>query len=444
MAKVNINDVLQGLIQPIGSLKGGSTYPVTAADQIWVYTDHDTHRPLDEYLGAMKTEAEETTQTFVSNATALTEGKIAKTSIVGGNAAKCKVGDIVLVADGGIYKIKAIDETNITLVIPALASYATASACIIKIDSEKRTYTSNIPLPTDESTPVYADYDGALYPLVYNYQNSASGHTFELLDYISGEAVIRVGYLKPDGTVEISVDNSSFLLTAPLPDTLDKSYLIGVGTYGEEVIEIGDNLTLVDGVLSATSGGVNFLQATLDEPDVFGHSEGTYTGTIDPNKVNVAILPDPKNKYTLLTKITDEGVGSATIITDRQPVTLSFANNEIHTSPAGTYCHYISVISDTVDIILNYYSTDGYRYSDLEELKNRFQGRIIPCSGFVKINNKFQNARGIDLRNNTIIYFDNDTGKNVDIDLTGRIKVYDQVFSVETGMEVGNFDPGPL
>lgn len=128
MAKVNINDVLQGLIQPIGSLKGGSTYPVTAADQIWVYTDRNTHRPLDEYLGAMKTEAAETTQTFVSNATALTESKIAKTSIVGGNAAKCKVGDIVLVADGNIYKISAIDETNITLALPALASYATAAS----------------------------------------------------------------------------------------------------------------------------------------------------------------------------------------------------------------------------------------------------------------------------------------------------------------------------
>ena len=128
MAKVNINDVLQGLIQPIGSLKGGLTYPVTAADQIWVYTDRNTHRPLDEYLGAMKTEAEETTQTFVSNATALTEGKIAKISIVGGNAAKCKVGDIVLVADGNIYKISAIDETNITLALPALASYATAAS----------------------------------------------------------------------------------------------------------------------------------------------------------------------------------------------------------------------------------------------------------------------------------------------------------------------------
>lgn len=76
----------------------------------------------------MKTEAAETTQTFVSNATALTEGKIAKTSIVGGRAAKCKVGDIVLVADGNIYKISAIDEINITLALPALASYATAAS----------------------------------------------------------------------------------------------------------------------------------------------------------------------------------------------------------------------------------------------------------------------------------------------------------------------------
>ena len=70
----------------------------------------------------------ETTQTFVSNATALTEGKIAKTSIVGGHAARCKIGDIVLVADGNIYKISAIDETNITLSLPALASYATAAS----------------------------------------------------------------------------------------------------------------------------------------------------------------------------------------------------------------------------------------------------------------------------------------------------------------------------
>ena len=180
MVKVDIDDVLQGLIQPIGALKGGFDHPVTSADQIWVYTDPSTHMPLDEYLDNLETGTADTTEFFVSNATALTDGKITKASIVGGDVNKCKIGDIVLVADGGIYKIKAIEETNITLVVPALASYVTASACIIKIDSEKRTYTSNIPLPTDESTPVYADFKGALYPLVYEYQNSASGHNFEL------------------------------------------------------------------------------------------------------------------------------------------------------------------------------------------------------------------------------------------------------------------------
>ena len=198
------------------------------------------------------------------------------------------------------------------------------------------------------------------------------------------------------------------------------------------------------GSSGASGSGVNFLQATLDEPDVWGYFEGTYTGTIDPHKVNVAILPDPKNKYTMLTKITDEGVGSATIITDRQPVTLSFANNEIHRSPAGTYFHFIHVQNYTVNIDFNYYSTYGRRYRSFETLKNDLQDKIISCSGFVRINNKAKNARAINLRNNTIEYFDNDTAENASIDLTGEISVGDQVFSVETGMEVDNFDPGPL
>lgn len=79
----------------------------------------------------------------------------------------------------------------------------------------------------------------------------------------------------------------------------------------------------------------------------------------------------------------------------------------------------------------------------MEELKNNIQVQIVPCSGFVKINNKFQNARGINLRDGTIIYFNNDTGENANIDLTGKIYFGDNVFSVETGMEVDNYDPGP-
>lgn len=255
--------------------------------------------------------------------------------------------------------------------------------------------------------------------------------------HIPGEAAIRVGCLKPDGTVEISMDRSAFLLTGPLPGILDKSYLIGVGPNGEEAIEIGNNLTLVDGVLSATSGGssggssgasgssVNLLQATINDFDDEGDSKGTYTGTIDPHKINVVILPNPENKYALLTKISNEGAGSATIITDHQSFKISLANNEIHVKPAGTYFHCIFVSNDTVDINFNYYSAYGHRYLAFEQLQKELRGKLISCSGFVKINNKIKNARYFNY--DIVEYFDNDTGKNAYIDLTGTIHVWDRV-----------------
>lgn len=225
------------------------------------------------------------------------------------------------------------------------------------------------------------------------------------------------------------------LLVGPVPGVLDKSYLVGFGPDGEEVIEIGNNLTLIDGVLSATGGSgssgasgsdVNLLQATIERADEYGNLEGTYTGTIDPHKVNIVILNNvPDAKYTLLTNITDEGVGSATIITHDRPMKLSLANNEMHRSTAGTYLHCIFVSNDTVNVNFNYYSKYGHRYLVFEELQKELRGKFISCSGFVKINNKFKNARY--LRYNTIGYFDNDTGKNASIDLTGEIYVEDHV-----------------
>lgn len=260
----------------------------------------------------------------------------------------------------------------------------------------------------------------------------------------TGEALIAVGLLKLDGTVEISMDNSSSLLIGPRPGILDKSELVGIGPNGQERIEIGNNLTLVDGVLSATSdgssggssggtsggGGVNFLQATVNDFDEEGDPKGTYTGTIDPHKINVVILPNPENKYALLTKISNEGAGSATIITDHKSFKISLANNEIHVKPAGTYFHCIFVNSDTVHINFNYYSTYGHRYQTFEDLKNGLWGKIVSCSGVIKINNKFQNALRINLENKkypTICYFDNDTEKSSYTDLTGEIHVGDRV-----------------
>lgn len=71
------------------------------------------------------------------------------------------------------------------------------------------------------------------------------------------------------------------------PAGLTKTELVGVGTNGQENIEIGDNLTLANGKLSASGGGgssdINVLQLNDD-----GES---YSGTLDTNKLNVLKAP---------------------------------------------------------------------------------------------------------------------------------------------------------
>ena len=73
------------------------------------------------------------------------------------------------------------------------------------------------------------------------------------------------------------------------PSGLTKTKLVGVGTNGQENIEIGDNLTLANGKLSATGGGggssdINYLNASFTDEENF---IGTFTGSINPNAVNI-------------------------------------------------------------------------------------------------------------------------------------------------------------
>ena len=89
------------------------------------------------------------------------------------------------------------------------------------------------------------------------------------------------------------------------PAGLTKTKLVGVGTNGQENIEIGDNLTLANGKLSATGGGsgglsYNILVGSLEGLDDKGFS-GSYTGEIDINKINVLNLDD--TQYILISKL---------------------------------------------------------------------------------------------------------------------------------------------
>ena len=92
------------------------------------------------------------------------------------------------------------------------------------------------------------------------------------------------------------------------PAGLTKTKLVGVGTNGQENIEIGDNLTLANGKLSATGGGggssdVNFLEANDDLT--------AFTGDINPNKINV--LKFPENSGSLVLSNFDSDIYSSSV-----------------------------------------------------------------------------------------------------------------------------------
>lgn len=79
------------------------------------------------------------------------------------------------------------------------------------------------------------------------------------------------------------------------PAGLIKTKLVGVGTNGQENIEIGDNLTLANGKLSATGGGgsseVNIIEATVT--GTTGRLINfTVNKDIDLNKVNILFMDD--------------------------------------------------------------------------------------------------------------------------------------------------------
>lgn len=75
-------------------------------------------------------------------------------------------------------------------------------------------------------------------------------------------------------------DNVSNLIFNSLqkPAGLTKTKLVGVGTNGQENIEIGDNLTLANGKLSATGGGVEIIVERNKTLEV-SIKPGTYSRT---------------------------------------------------------------------------------------------------------------------------------------------------------------------
>ena len=204
-------------------------------------------------------------------------------------------------------------------------------------------------------------------------------------------------------------DNVSNLIFNSLqkPKGLTKTELVGVGANGQENIEIGDNLTLANGKLSAS--GSLYLEATYDPES----ETGSYTGTISSNTIGLHISDkgyykfsftsngagiifdfsgDPQNlNVNIFMCFDNEITGSSTILqnkiwshfitmtnsNDNIVLYLTIENLEVDKFTANSLYYYLTVISNKVlangnlhgfvptyisaegDIIKVYYMTPG-------------------------------------------------------------------------------------
>lgn len=138
------------------------------------------------------------------------------------------------------------------------------------------------------------------------------------------------------------------------PSGLTKTELVGVGTNGQENIEIGDNLTLANGKLSAVGGGGD-TRNVLVTTDM-----RHYTGTIDPNKNNVLVYNE---KVFQIVEIA--GSNAIAISGTEYNVTYLFeiyllrddgnfhkkAITKIYSNAVHTFYHFITIMNKENDIV---------------------------------------------------------------------------------------------
>ena len=168
------------------------------------------------------------------------------------------------------------------------------------------------------------------------------------------------------------------------PAGLTKTELVGVGTNGQENIEIGDNLTLANGKLSATGGG-----SGGDDFDVITLSTDMtkYTGVITGKKpvllksstdiylacyVYEWIYSNPHQIHAIF-MFTSLG---SLIVLDCFDNNVSF--NEIKYK---FYYHFITINNSTSTFYFTYQNTSEDKLNTLDSLKTALSGKCLICTG---------------------------------------------------------------
>lgn len=147
-----------------------------------------------------KYEAFEGVQTKANNSLQKPEIAPTKTKLVGVGAngqENIEIGDNLTLANG---KLSATGGGS-----------GGEKICIVKINVNDFTYTSNIPLPTDGTTPVFGDVPGfydCIYPIGYGYNTDDQGSHYVSFMSID-EGAFYYGTLKNDG--KFALDNIIYI-----------------------------------------------------------------------------------------------------------------------------------------------------------------------------------------------------------------------------------------
>ena len=227
------------------------------------------------------------------------------------------------------------------------------------------------------------------------------------------------------------------------PSGLTKTKLVGVGTNGQENIEIGDNLTLANGKLSAT-GGVS----GGSDMNVLEVNNNTFTGFIDTNKINLIKLNDNTSligigliNFNTFSKILfgfSPDMDSYRTLTGnlRAHILIQDDNNSEYQSMVFSllyYSHFITLSSPTLGSVnFNFYDKSFDKFT-IDRLKNVLSGKYVTCSGYIDDGGTKEIAQYIagEAGGLNIGWFDSSDGSTGGTQVDNTFSISDDVSQVE-------------
>ena len=163
------------------------------------------------------------------------------------------------------------------------------------------------------------------------------------------------------------------------PTGLTKTKLVGVGTNGQENIEIGDNLTLANGKLSATGGGGS---GGLEYNVLSSSDYMTYDGAIDINKINILVID---NIAYIVTMVNIQSRNDGAVVIFEYPMIqyLYLHDGEITITVFNLkyLYHFITLTNSTSTFYLTYQNTSYEKIITLDSLKTALAGKCLICTG---------------------------------------------------------------